>query len=65
MLGFSLIIAPGSLKAAKEQVSQGTAKEEIVEVKGGFKLTDAQIQRLKTTNFKYVEIKVVEEISKS
>ncbi|EEB36755.1 hypothetical protein ANHYDRO_00356 [Anaerococcus hydrogenalis DSM 7454] len=47
MLGFSLIIAPGSLKAAKEQVSQETVKEEIAEVNEEFKLTDAQIQRLK------------------
>lgn len=60
MLGFSLIIAPGLLKAAKEQVSQETVKEEIAEVNEEFKLTDAQIQRLKKANFKDAEIKVVE-----
>ncbi|MBS5988793.1 YPDG domain-containing protein, partial [Anaerococcus hydrogenalis] len=109
MLGFSLIIAPGSSKAAegtetpktvseeniqerpavdetkpaeapaeevkpveseeKAQAAETTEKEtvantkaeEVAEVKEEFKLTDAQIQRLKAANFTDAEISVVEE----
>ena len=110
MLGFSLIIAPGSSKAAgetdstekvetvvsdkeipeppvetpaeevkpaeskeeaqpaettEEKTVENTkaepVKEEVAEVKEEFKLTDAQIQRLKDADFTDAEISVVEE----